>query len=88
MPKMLSYDQYTILAPTDAAFGKIAKDKLDALYANPDLLAEVVYLHFLPGKLLKFADFSKMAPVTKVRRAVHPLMVTRICAAGRCSSSR
>lgn len=66
MPKMLSYDQFTILAPTDAAFKKLPNGTLDKLASNPDVLAELVYLHFLPGGLRTYDSLLKLAPLVQV----------------------
>jgi uncharacterized surface protein with fasciclin (FAS1) repeats len=44
---------FTILAPTDEAFGKLSKEKLEALLqpSNRGKLAEILKFHVIPGRL-------------------------------------
>jgi len=43
---------FTVFAPTDAAFAKIPKDKLDALLKDKAALAKVLTYHVVSGKVL------------------------------------
>ena len=42
---------YTVFAPTDAAFKKVPKATLDALGADPAALKRVLLYHVVPGKV-------------------------------------
>lgn len=42
---------YTLFAPTDEAFAKLPKERLDALLADKTGLAEVLSYHVLPGRV-------------------------------------
>jgi uncharacterized surface protein with fasciclin (FAS1) repeats len=43
---------FTVFAPTDDAFAKLPKDKLDALLADKDALAKVLTYHVVSGKIM------------------------------------
>ena len=43
---------FTVFAPTDAAFAKIPKAKLDALLKDKAALAKVLTYHVIPGKVI------------------------------------
>lgn len=43
---------FTVFAPTDEAFAKIPKDKLDALLKDKDALTKVLTYHVVPGKVM------------------------------------
>jgi uncharacterized surface protein with fasciclin (FAS1) repeats len=43
---------FTVFAPTDAAFAKIPKDKLDALLKDKAALAKVLTYHVVAGKVM------------------------------------
>ena len=43
---------FTVFAPTDAAFAKIPKDKLDALLKDKAALTKVLTYHVVAGKVL------------------------------------
>lgn len=43
---------FTVFAPTDEAFAKIPKDKLDALLKDKALLTKVLTYHVVPGKVM------------------------------------
>ncbi|MFX7973177.1 fasciclin domain-containing protein, partial [Acinetobacter baumannii] len=43
---------FTVFAPTDAAFAKIAKADLDALLKDKAKLTAVLTYHVVPGKVL------------------------------------
>ena len=54
---------YTVLAPSDEAFAKIAPKDLDALLANKDLLAKVLKYHVISGNVPS-ADVAGMTEAT------------------------
>ena len=43
---------FTVFAPTDEAFSRIPQDKLQALLADKQALAEVLTYHVVPGKVM------------------------------------
>ena len=43
---------FTVFAPTDEAFAKIPKAKLDALLKDKDALSKVLTYHVVPGKVM------------------------------------
>lgn len=43
---------FTVFAPTDAAFAKIPKDKLDALLKDKAALTKVLTYHVVPGAVM------------------------------------
>lgn len=43
---------FTVFAPTDDAFAKIPKDKLDALLKDKAALTKVLTYHVVPGKVM------------------------------------
>lgn len=43
---------YTVFAPTDEAFAKIPKEKLDALLKDKAALTKVLTYHVVPGKVM------------------------------------
>ncbi|MDF3037128.1 MAG: fasciclin protein [Paucimonas sp.] len=43
---------FTVFAPTDEAFAKIPKEKLDALLKDKAALTKVVTYHVVPGKVM------------------------------------
>jgi uncharacterized surface protein with fasciclin (FAS1) repeats len=55
---------FTVFAPTDAAFAKIPKDRLDALLADKALLTKVLTYHVVPGRVM--AANVKPGPVKTV----------------------
>lgn len=50
---------YLIFVPTDAAFAALAKDKLDALLADPKALADLIHAHLIEG----YFPYGTMGPV-------------------------
>lgn len=50
---------FTVFAPTDKAFAKIPKEKLEALLKDKKALADVLTYHVVPGKVLA-ADVVKL----------------------------
>jgi uncharacterized surface protein with fasciclin (FAS1) repeats len=57
---------FTIFAPTNAAFAKIPKHKLEALLKNKKALTAVLTYHVVPGKVMA-ADVVKLKNGTKVK---------------------
>lgn len=51
MTEMLNKGQYTVFAPTDAAFGKLSPESLDKLRNNSDELTAVLKYHVVSGEL-------------------------------------
>ncbi len=49
---LTSNGPFTVFAPTDEAFAKIPKDKLDALLADKAALADVLTYHVIAGKVM------------------------------------
>jgi uncharacterized surface protein with fasciclin (FAS1) repeats len=43
---------FTVFAPTDEAFAKLPKDRLDALLADKNALTKVLTYHVVPGKIM------------------------------------
>ena len=50
---------FTVFAPTDKAFAKVPKEKLDALLKDKKALAGVLTYHVVPGKVMA-ADVVKL----------------------------
>ena len=63
---------FTVFAPTDEAFAKIPKDKLDALLQDKAALSKVLTYHVVPGKVM--AKDVKAGAVKTVEGS--PLTVT------------
>lgn len=63
---------FTVFAPTDAAFAKIPKAKLDALLKDKAALTKVLTYHVVPGKVM--AADVKPGAVKTVQGS--PLMVS------------
>jgi uncharacterized surface protein with fasciclin (FAS1) repeats len=57
---------FTVFAPTNAAFAKIPKAKLDALLKDKAALTKVLTYHVIPGKVMA-ADVVKLKNGTKVK---------------------
>lgn len=57
-PVLTGTDEYTLFAPTDAAFAKVDKTKLDALKGDKEKLKQVLLGHAIGGKV-KAADIAK-----------------------------
>jgi uncharacterized surface protein with fasciclin (FAS1) repeats len=47
----LNSGQYTVFAPTDAAFNKLGAATLDALKTNSNMLKSILTYHVVPGQL-------------------------------------
>lgn len=57
---------FTVFAPTDDAFAKLPKDKLDAILADKDLLTSILTYHVVAGKVAA-ADVVKLTSATTVQ---------------------
>jgi uncharacterized surface protein with fasciclin (FAS1) repeats len=57
---------FTVFAPTNAAFAKIPKAKLDAILKDKALLTKILTYHVVPGKVMA-ADVVKLKNGTKVK---------------------
>jgi uncharacterized surface protein with fasciclin (FAS1) repeats len=74
---------YTVFAPTNAAFAKVPKAKLNALLANKAQLRAVLLYHVVPGKVeaadvlaMKNPSMAKTAQGTSLRvKTTVPVMV-------------
>ncbi len=49
---LTSNGPFTVFAPTDEAFAKVPKEKLDALLADKSALADVLRYHVIAGKVM------------------------------------
>lgn len=47
----LNGDEFTVIAPTDDAFGEIPEEDLNAVVEDADMLTEVLTYHVIPGQL-------------------------------------
>ncbi len=47
----LNSGQYTVFAPTDAAFSKLPADTINKLKTNSALLKSILTYHVVPGQL-------------------------------------
>ncbi|WP_293010467.1 fasciclin domain-containing protein [Mycobacterium sp.] len=47
----LNNGQYTVFAPTDAAFAKLPASTIDELKTNSDMLKSILTYHVIPGQL-------------------------------------
>ncbi|BBX47876.1 fasciclin domain-containing protein [Mycobacterium cookii] len=47
----LNGGQFTVFAPTDAAFKKLPADTINQLKTNPDMLKSILTYHVVPGQL-------------------------------------
>jgi uncharacterized surface protein with fasciclin (FAS1) repeats len=57
---------FTVFAPTDKAFGKIPKEKLESLLKDKKALTAVLTYHVVPGKVMA-ADVSKIESAKTVQ---------------------
>lgn len=55
---------FTVFAPTDAAFGELSQETLDALAANPALLQDVLEYHVIAGSEINATAAIAAAPGT------------------------
>lgn len=59
---------FTVFAPTDEAFAKIPKKKLDAILADKEMLTAILTYHVVPGNV-KAADVAKLKNAKTVQGA-------------------
>lgn len=59
---------FTVFAPSDEAFRKVPKERMDSLLQNPEQLKQVLLYHVVPGKI-RSSDVTKMQDGSKVRTA-------------------
>jgi uncharacterized surface protein with fasciclin (FAS1) repeats len=57
---------FTVFAPTDDAFGKIPKEKIEALLKDKEALTKVLTFHVVPGKVMA-ADVVKLKKAKTVQ---------------------
>jgi uncharacterized surface protein with fasciclin (FAS1) repeats len=57
---------FTVFAPTDEAFAKVPKEKLEALLADKQALTAVLTYHVVPGKVMA-ADVVKLSSAKTVQ---------------------
>jgi uncharacterized surface protein with fasciclin (FAS1) repeats len=57
---------FTVFAPTDDAFGKIPKEKIEALLKDKEALTKVLTFHVVPGKVMA-ADVVKLTKAKTVQ---------------------
>jgi uncharacterized surface protein with fasciclin (FAS1) repeats len=50
----------TLIAPTDKAFAKIPKEKLEALLKDTDKLKKILAAHVVEGKKLSAAELKRL----------------------------
>lgn len=51
---------FTVFAPTDEAFKKLPKEKLEAVVADKELLKKILLAHVVQGKAVMAADAAKL----------------------------
>lgn len=54
-------DQFTVFAPTDAAFAKLPEGTLEALLADPDTLADILLYHVIGGSIVNSTTAISLA---------------------------
>ena len=67
MPRMMSYQKFTFLVPSDKAWRAVPRATMAALQADTKAYAQLVYLHFLPIGVQSYASLSSGRSNTKVR---------------------
>ena len=68
---------FTVFAPTNEAFAKIPKAKLDALLANKAALKQVLLYHVVSGKVMA-ADVMKLKNGAKVKSVAGPEITVKL----------
>lgn len=51
-------EEFTVFAPTDAAFAMLGQDTIDTLLANTDVLSSILLQHVVPGTVDSVTAFS------------------------------
>jgi uncharacterized surface protein with fasciclin (FAS1) repeats len=72
---------FTVFAPTNEAFAKIPKKKLDAILKNKAELTAILTYHVLPGKVTA-ADVTKLKSGTKVKTVEGSSIIVKITKGG------
>lgn len=62
---------FTVLAPTDTAFAKLGKEKLDELLANPELLKSILLYHVVSGRVTAMQALQAKSATTVNGSAVN-----------------
>lgn len=65
---------FTVFAPTNAAFDKLPKDQLNALMGDKGKLTQLLSYHAVPGKMT-YADLSRMTDVKTVDGRTLPINI-------------
>jgi len=52
--------QFTVFAPTDAAFAKLGQDTIDALLADPETLSNILLYHVVPDAVVRARDARQL----------------------------
>ena len=58
---------FTVFAPTDDAFGTVPAATINAVFADPDLMAAVLTYHVVAGENLKLADMPDGTVLTTLQ---------------------
>jgi uncharacterized surface protein with fasciclin (FAS1) repeats len=66
--------EFTVFAPTNAAFDKLPKNQLNALMKDQPKLSSLVQYHAVPGRMT-FADLSRMTDVKTVDGKTLPINI-------------
>lgn len=66
--------EFTVFAPTNAAFDKLPKNQLNALMQDQPRLSSLLQYHAVPGRLT-FADLSRMTDVKTVDGKMLPINI-------------
>ena len=67
MPRMMSFQKYTFLVPSDRAWKAVPRATMAALQADTKAYAQLMYLHFLPIGVQTYQSLSGDRTNTKVR---------------------
>ena len=66
MPRMMSYQKFTFLVPSDKAWRAVPRATMAALQADTKAYAQLVYLHFLPIGVQPYESLSADRGNTRV----------------------
>lgn len=56
-------DQYTVFAPTDSAFAALGQKTIDALFADPDSLRDILLYHLITSNVVDEASAASLSGV-------------------------
>jgi transforming growth factor-beta-induced protein len=65
-PTLALEGPFTVFAPSDEAFAQLPEGTVDSLLAEPDMLAEVLNYHVVPGRVTA-ADAAALAAAPTVQ---------------------